>query len=258
MLRGGGGAVTTPIRSLTATASSALLVLNGAALILIPLTVMGDIYGIDIEEETMSTYLLRAIGAISIGAGVNVFLAIIGNLPAERAMGYALLPRLLLVLKSFLTGTFDKLGMQKRFLSFNTVVMCWSTFSLLTGMGNPLVAAKVFSSMAMLKAAFLILRTEAASKKYFGVDVGGDEKEKARALCRALGNELLTSAFLMSSLAFGMKPTNAAGYTSILWTVLLLDMGFVSKTWKVMGSPGPRAQVVHILLSVLFAVGFLA
>ena len=96
------------------------------------------------------------------------------------------------------------------------------------------------------------------ARKFFGMNVATNEMKQARALSRALGNELATSALLLwlSTIA-GVDPAKAAGYTCLLWIALLVDMAFVDKTWRLMDSNGPMAQIIHIGFSALFAIGFL-
>ena len=169
MLRGGAITVSTQI---VAKACSGLLAFQGVSLLLAPILFVHRFYKIDVDKDSLETYLLRAIGAISIGMSVNIYLSLIRNMPAQRAMGFALLPRFLYVLKSSLIGKeLEKLGGSKKFLSTNEVVMAWTTFSLLSGAGNPFVSARLFSCMAFLKGAFLVLSPVAASKKCFGIDV---------------------------------------------------------------------------------------
>lgn len=81
--------------------------------------------------------------------------------------------------------------------------------------------------------------------------------EKSRALCRGLGNELTASALLMGTLAFGVEPFKATGYTCLLWVVLLADMAFRDKTHKLVGESSPRSSIGNMILAALFAFGFL-
>jgi len=172
-----GGALPSISTALTAKLCVGFFLLSGLTLILDPGRVMGDLYRIKYsKDECFSTFLLRAIGAIEIGVALNLFLSILRKMPAQQAMGFALLPRLLFVSQSFVFGAFEKCGIQKKFLTINTAVMTWSTFSLLTGKGNPLMASKVFSCMALLKGSLLIFSPITAAKKYFGVNVGTDGK----------------------------------------------------------------------------------
>jgi hypothetical protein len=103
---------------------------------------------------------------------INVYLSLIDNMTAQKAMGFALLPRFLYVLKSSLLGKdLEKLGGSNKFLSTNEIVMGWTTFSLLTGAGNPTLSAKIFSCMAMLKGLFFVAKPEMAANKFLGLDV---------------------------------------------------------------------------------------
>jgi uncharacterized protein YjeT (DUF2065 family) len=171
MLRGGGELATGLSAPLTAKLCSGFLTINGLALMFAPVLWTDSLYYTGIEEDTFEVYLLRAIGAISVGMGVNVYLTVLRNMPVERAMGFALLPRLLFLSLSFLLRKYDSLGVGKIFLSANTIVMSWTTFSLLSGVGNPVIAAKLFSSLAVLKGALLTIRPNIGAKKFFALDI---------------------------------------------------------------------------------------
>jgi hypothetical protein len=81
--------------------------------------------------------------------------------------------------------------------------------------------------------------------------------EKAKALCTGLGNELTTSALLMGTLAFGVRPFKAAGYTCLLWAFLLAKMAFWDKTYQLVGESRPLSPLVNMVIAGLFAFGFL-
>jgi hypothetical protein len=81
--------------------------------------------------------------------------------------------------------------------------------------------------------------------------------EQSRALCRALGNQLTTSALFMGTLAFGVDPVKAAGYTCLLWMLLIADMAFRSKTYLLMEENSPRFLMPFFGIATFFAVGFL-
>jgi hypothetical protein len=83
------------------------------------------------------------------------------------------------------------------------------------------------------------------------------DAEKAKALCKGLGNELTTSALLMGTLAYGVNPFKATGYTCLLWVFLLADMSFRDKTYKLVGASSPRSQIGNIIIAALFSYGFL-
>ena len=168
-----GGAILPVSKTAVAKVCTGFLAFNGVALLLSPIQFVKKQYKIDgVEKDSVETYLLRAIGAISIGVSVNVYLSLIENMTAQKAMGFALLPRFLYVLKSSLLGKdLEKLGGSNKFLSTNEVVMGWTTFSLLTGVGNPIVSAKVFSCMALLKGLFFVANPAKAANKFLGLDV---------------------------------------------------------------------------------------
>lgn len=279
LLRGGALAVSKPI---VAKACVGLLALQGVSLLFSPVLVSKRLHKIDIQEDPLETYLLRAIGAISIGMSVNIYLSVVQNMQAQRAMGFGLLPRFLYILKSSLIGKdLEKLGGSNRFLSTNEVVMAWTTFSLLTGAGNPIVSAKVFSCMALLKGAFLFIDPVAASKKSLGIDVSTEGTrimanfifslvayylcflhtilptvsvgmQKSKALCRDLGNELIASALFMGTLAFGMNPVKAAGF-AFLWGFLAISFRDMARLQTAEDTP---QRILSLCISALLAAGF--
>lgn len=200
MLRGGNVLLgSTPI-AITAQLSSLYLLVQGAAMVLAPHKVMLDVYGIETETKEekfkkgssalvssgtpkpsvsigkFNLYLVRAMGALSIGMAINLFLAMVVKIPVHKSIGYGLLPRLLFILASFVLQTFEKVGMTKKYLQANSVGMAWTCVSLLTGVGKPVEAAKTFSSVALAKAVFLLFRPAEATEQYFGVDVSGEVK----------------------------------------------------------------------------------
>lgn len=245
----------------------AFLSFNGITLLVAPNKLLKDVYNIEPDERgtvhgNFSTYVMRCIGAVSLGVATTVYCAVTkSSIPPLRAIGWGLVPRTVFFLTSL--PFLKRAGIKdKRFFIFNAIVTLWCVLSSLlhVGAGNPNNVAKVFSCMAMAKSIFLVARPTMAARTFLGVhiDETNREMEKSRALLRGLGNELMTSAFLMAALAFGTNPSRAAGFTSILWTILLLDMGFFDKTWRLMGSDGPRAQIIHILISSMLAWGFLS
>jgi hypothetical protein len=292
-----GSLTAVPVVTLTAQLSSLYLLLNGAALVLFPHKVMLDLYGIetdttetdtkeqektediapsslsadtvapsslasDTKEPTVSSgkfnlYLVRAMGAMSIGMAINLFSTMVMEIPVHQSIGYGLLPRLLFIAASFLFRTFEAVGMKKKYLQANSLGMAWSCVSLMTGIGKPVEAAKGFASVALAKAVFLLVKPIEATNQYFGVDVSGEGMEKSRALCRALGDWLAKSAVLMGLLMFEKDPAIAAGFTCLLAALLEWDKGFLSKTYTIAGAKTPVVQCVNIALALLFAAGFL-
>jgi hypothetical protein len=228
MLRGGNSLLASTPTAITAQLSSLYLLVQGAAMVLAPHKVMLNVYGIETEtdEEELKAdisssgtrtpkasvsvgkfnlYLVRAMGALSIGMAINLFLAMVINIPVHQSIGYGLLPRLLFIITSFLFQTFRKVGMNKKYLQVNSVGMAWTCMSLLTGMGKPVEAAKTFSSVAFAKAVFLLFRPVEATKQYFGVDVSGEGKFTTLSLSRnnreilpaATGNSFFSLAFTL-------------------------------------------------------------
>ena len=69
-------------------------------------------------------------------------------------------------------------------------------------------------------------------------------------------NEHLASATFIA-LILGRDAHIASGMISLLWVLLMLEMGFVSQTWRLVDARSPISQIIHAALSTLFMVGFL-
>ena len=224
----------------TAVACCIFLAFNGLSIVLAPNLVMKDLYKIDYQANVFSSYLLRALGCLSIGTSIHVAATLLLNQPVTQAMGWSLLPRVLFWIGSFVFGINAKVGIQNtRLLVTTAVATTWSCLSLLTGLGRPIVSARIFAILALAKSALFVTRHDLGAQKFFGIDVRTPEMKRARALCRGLGNELATSAVLMwLSTTANVPFARAAGYTCLLWIVLLGDMAFVDKTWRLMFAYG--------------------
>lgn len=181
--RGGGsevGTTSTVLRStaispqlLTCTWWAGLATVTGTSLAFAPVFTT-SLYGIETETGTFATYLAEAIGCVMLGHGITLICATVLKTSVQRALGYGILVRLLFLFKSFFSNVYEKIDAKTGFLSVNTVILSWCTFSLLTGKGNPLVASKTFSTAALLKASLMFFNPIKASKKFFGIAVGTD------------------------------------------------------------------------------------
>ncbi len=145
----------------------------------------GGIFPDGIEEDSFDASLVQSIGAIVIGFAIHVFLALSSvssgtiGVSLEEAMGYALLPRIVLILWSLIRARFRENKGEYQFegtsfLKVNFLAMSWSAYSLLTKAGNPSLSAKLFSIMALGKAMALILKPVKMTEKIFGVNVSGE------------------------------------------------------------------------------------
>jgi hypothetical protein len=61
----------------------------------------------------------------------------------------------------------------------------------------------------------------------------------------------------MGTLAFGVDPVKAVGYTCLLWMLLIADMAFLKKTYLLMGESSPLSQIIHLVIATFFTAGFL-
>lgn len=242
--------------TLLALAASVLFLANGLLFGLAP-SLGASLFGVDLEDDAFSRYLLGAIGAVAIGHGINILLASVSGLSPQRAIGFGLLARLTFLAKSFALNTYEKMNAKTGFMSVNTAVMSWTTFSLLTGAGNPFLAAKVFSTMSLLKAFMLLMTPTKGATKMFGLDASTENMVKPRTLCQILGEHLAVSGVLMEALAFGVEPLRAVGLSSVTWAVIRSYFLFVSKPYRDLGT-GPLFGAIHLVFALLLSIGLLA
>ena len=223
---------------------------------------ISKVYGLDTEKQgKFSLYLVKAIGCVLMGHAISLICATTLNMSAQKALICGILVRLLFLVKSFLFNVYDEINAETKFLSINTVIMSWCTFSLLTGKGNPFVAAKTFSTAALLKASILFFNPIAGARKFFGIDVGSKDTEKTKALCKSLGMNLLINAVFMLTLAFGIEARRAAGVSALVWSILLGETTFISKSTALMGSgneTGNNTAVAYFIFSALLSYVLLA
>jgi hypothetical protein len=98
-----------------------------------------------------------------------------------------------------------------------------------------------------------VVTPTAAIRKFLGMSEVG---KKPQALSKALGHEVVASAILMGSLAMVIEPVRAAGYTCLVWILLLAEMAWRDKTWKPMDDRS-QTQYIRMMISAIFASGFL-
>lgn len=249
-------AIGTEGATMLVTMASAFFLANGLLFGLAP-NLGASLFGIDLEGDVFSRYLLEAIGAVAFGHGINVLLStVVSGVSPQRAIGFGMLIRLAFLAKSFALNTYEKMDAETRFLSVNSVIMSWTTFSLLTGAGNPFLAAKVFSTMALAKACLLLMRPTKAATKIFGLDASAEGMLKPRTLCQILGEHLAVSGVFMEALAFGVEPVRAVGLSSATWAAVRSFFLFVSKPYRDLGT-GPLLGMIHLIFALVLSVGLL-
>jgi hypothetical protein len=175
------------------------------------------------EPQSPSRFAHQAMGSVVLGQGLSLYLLLVCQLSPLISIGSALLPRLLYSYYCVVVG--QKLSNATPFLKTNTLLMTWVCISVLTGLGNPTVASRVFSTMALFKGGYLAFSPVAASNKFFGVDVSDNTSD--RLAFQAFGEHLLYTAIYMATLAYGVAPTKAAGWAAIcaLFVYMILQFG---------------------------------
>jgi hypothetical protein len=238
----------------TAKLCSAFLAFNGVSILAFPRQVMNDMYKIeDYQPDEVSMHLLRTLGSLSLGTSLHITGTLLWKLPVKKAVALSLLPRL----------GWGILTAGKQPDPYNLLLLLGASMSLWTDRLQPALWVGILLAFRLITAGLLMTNVEASVQKHKGVDLSSASSNnmnnnKTRALFRALANELATSVLLITlSLFFHVDSAKAAGWTCVLWVVLLADMAFFDQTWKLMGAAGPTAQLIHMAISTFFALGFL-
>jgi hypothetical protein len=130
-------------------------------------------YGIPCQDGKMGRFLQQMNGVVLVGHSLGLYLTLFTTLPPVKAIGISLLPRFLYLAAFCLSANKSDVGVEGNFLSINTLTMAWAVLSMTTGVGNPVMAATLFSTMALVKAAFLLDKPAEATKKFLGRDLTG-------------------------------------------------------------------------------------
>ena len=77
-------------------------------------------------------------------------------------------------------------------------------------------------------------------------------EEMNRGLCKMLGEQVLLSGVYIAALLYGSDPIKALGYASLLWSVLLVDFLFFSKTYQLVGMH-PARYLLYLGIACSFA-----
>jgi hypothetical protein len=250
--RGGGGAAVAAVSRINAIThvSSVLGILNGIMYLFFT-DRLEKIYGYVTEPGSQPRFVHRGVGAIALGQGLSMHFALIRKASPLTAIGVALLPRLLL--SYYLTLIGEKRSYVGNFLKTNTALMTWVCLSVFIGVGNPPVAAKVFTTFAVFKGAYLSLAPVSAAKRFFETDVSNNAVERVH--FQALGEHLAYSAVYMASLAYGVSPATAAGVAAAVWASMLAGLHFDRGYGDIL--PNRNAERAYFGAALALALGFL-
>jgi len=250
--RGGGAEALSRINAV-AHISSALGIANGIMYLFFTER-LEKIYGLVTEPGSQPRFVHKGIGAIALGQGISLHMALIRKCSPLTAIGAALLPRLFL--SYYLTLTGEKRSYVGKFLKTNTALMTWVCLSVFTGVGNPPVAAKVFTTFAIVKGSYLAFAPVSGSKRFFETDVSNNALERVH--FQALGEHLMFSAVYMAALAYGVPPATAAGVAAAVWAGMIatLHNGEDSRGLREI-LPDRKLKRAYLGVAVALAFGFL-
>lgn len=175
-------------------------------------------------------YLVEAIGVVRISHGLQLFLSTVVGVPSKTSMGFAILPRLLFLIACLVMKTYNQLGVPQSTASLMVLVSTGGMFltatALLSDRGRPYLMANLFSAMTLVEGCFMRFYANQTAAKLFRFNDAVYNSDRVPAKVRSLGFHLMISSIFMSSLANGISPIKAAGYSAVAWSLLLVDLVF--------------------------------
>eukprot|EP00568_Trieres_chinensis_P004047 CAMPEP_0183292986 /NCGR_PEP_ID=MMETSP0160_2-20130417/1852_1 /TAXON_ID=2839 ORGANISM="Odontella Sinensis, Strain Grunow 1884" /NCGR_SAMPLE_ID=MMETSP0160_2 /ASSEMBLY_ACC=CAM_ASM_000250 /LENGTH=305 /DNA_ID=CAMNT_0025454037 /DNA_START=63 /DNA_END=980 /DNA_ORIENTATION=+ len=194
--------------------------------------------GVTIESDSSSEFLLRDIGFHAMTATIACGLSLWTNLSTEAILGRALCARLAFYALALFTGSSGKTGPPTGTnLVLSGAGVAAAVFSLLTGKGDPLMAARVVSALYLAHGALLRLCPGYTFKIFSGYDIvayGDTEDELAMTMFSFVGDYKIVVQLLVFLLASGTDPTKAIGYSSLASVFFMLDALFGFKLQTVL------------------------
>lgn len=212
-----------------------------------------DILGYETFTNDVTAFLVGALGFIIFGTSLTVFLVTTERTSVERAIGIGLLSRLYYVIHElFISQKKRKIGMKKTFITPILIIGSFSSISMIIGANHATFAGKFVAIMSSIAGLALYANPVKIAELQFGLIVDEYGEEMNRGLCKMLGEQVLLSGVYMGTLLYGANPIHAIGYASLLWSILLVDYLFFSKTYELVGMH-PARYMVFLAIASSFA-----
>jgi hypothetical protein len=209
----------------------------------VALSVMG---GTDVDKDSVSGLFCELIGSVDVGSAITI-VSLMSGTAMPRAVGFGLLPRIVMVAKNLISGKFERQGCTKwkrivTKLAIGSVV----TTSLISGCGSPDTTIKVIAGVEMLVGAIANFKPSKLLKST-QIDIDTEDNRQAKAILKGLGQELFCHGVYIGCLASGCAPLNALGWYAASGTAVMAqtvaskdcfyeDLGFTKKSVAVMGA----------------------
>ena len=181
------------------------------------------------DPYDITAYLVETIGVVRISHGLQLFLSIVVGVPSKTSMTVAILPRLSFLVACLVMKTNEQLVIQSAIGPMVLVSaggMVVTAIALLSNRGRPYLMANLFSAMTFVKGCGMRFRPNQTAGKLFRFNDAVSNPDRVPAKVRSLGFHLMISSIFMSSLANGISPIKAAGYSAVAWSLLLVDLVF--------------------------------
>jgi len=129
------------------------------------------------------------------------------------------------------------------------------TYSLISGKGKPLAAAKAISFISGIVSASMVFNTAKTGKMITCIDLDEEGNEKAKGWYKKYGRAIFVSAVQIGSLSFGVKPITALGHAALASSVMNLE-SFVCKDYEKTGL-SRNLTLSQMVITGLFALRLL-
>ena len=204
------------------------------------------------SSDDDAAYAEESIGAFALEYGLTGYLAASGVVAPDMAIGYGTLPDLLFLTKNLVNGKFAQFGVQRTMIVM-TMIATACTAAVLTDNLHLGPILEVLTIIPAVQGSFKYFDPVGGAKTMMGADLSDKRKclistllsyfvrythtftqfhsiAVAKALYRHSGQVKIVSAVLRGTIAFGVKPLKALGYSCYANALLTLDSLVRTKT----------------------------
>lgn len=252
-VRGGGGGGVMNDKKLLVALNTASCVVLGSVFAMAP-HVASDMYNAPTDKHTLDNISVSGTGALVLNWAITTYLATHDVCSVEEAVAFGHLPLLVLVLKDWLTGEYEKADVGTALLYSVGTVDALLVGSILYGFGDANLAAKTVSVFLGIQGLVAWAAPVRAGNLLIGRDLTGNDKSQAWFM--TLGINRVATSLLSGALAWGVEPYKAVAYGTLAFIVMTAETAFVRKGFDAMAGnwPAHHKFLLLQLSSVVFKI----
>jgi hypothetical protein len=202
--------------------------------------------GVTIEKGSKGEhYLGHGLASSAASLAVTSLLALFGKTSTEEAIAFGFLTRAIFMSEMLLTGKYKDLGVPQVPHMLIYLILLGTAFSLLSGQGDYMAAAKLISVVLCGHGALLFLNPRI------------DDDDETKAMAKIDGGYMFVSSLYTALLSFGMDAVQAMGFVAIACLPLFLAVLDISTAETIFGMAPEGWGVLIAVFVVASAYGML-